>query len=103
MIDNNLYPISTGESTYWRTDRRKTPDVIVFCVIKGISKYYFKTESHLDLTSDHIPIITKLTTTIIKKVKPTTLYNAKTNWNLYREILNKQINCKIPLKSNEEL
>ncbi|EFN70473.1 hypothetical protein EAG_13050, partial [Camponotus floridanus] len=48
--------ISTGESTYWPTDRRKIPDIIDFCVTRGISSLYFKAESCFDLSSDHSPI-----------------------------------------------
>lgn len=85
------------------TDRRKTPDLIDFCIIKGISEHHLKAESHLDLISDHSPIITTLNTAVIKKEKPPTLSNVKINSNLFREILSEQITCKISLKSHEEI
>lgn len=103
ILENNLQVITSGEPTYWPSDRRKIPDVIDFCVTKGISKHYTKIESCLDLTSDHSPLIVTISTQIIKKEKPPTLYNKKTNWNLFSEIISEQINCNIPLKTNEEL
>lgn len=102
-MDNNLYPITTNEPTYWPTDRRKIPDIIDFCVVKGISGQLLKAKSCFDLSSDHSPIIITLNATVIKKEKLPTLYNSKTNWNLFRELLNEQTNCKISLKTYEEI
>ncbi|KMQ93980.1 rna-directed dna polymerase from mobile element jockey-like protein [Lasius niger] len=103
MLENNLHPITTGEPTYWPTDRRKKPDVIDFCIVKGISVYQFKAESSFDLTSDHTPILITLNAIISKKDKPLTLCNAKTDWNLFKDSLNNQITCKIQLKTREEI
>lgn len=103
MIENNLHPVTTREPTYWPTNQRKNPDVIDFCIVKGISDRYFKAESCFDLSSDHSPIIVTLNAAIIKKEKPSTLYNAKTNWYYFREILNEEINCKIPLKNHKDI
>lgn len=71
MIENNLHPVTTGEPRYWPADRRKAPDIIDFCVVKGISELYLRAESCYDLTSDHLPIITTLNTTVTKKRKTT--------------------------------
>lgn len=103
ILENNLQVITSGEPTYWPSDRRKIPDVIDFCVTKGISEHHTKIESCLDLTSDHSPLKVTISTQIIKKEKPPTLYNKKTNWNLFSEIISEQITCNIPLKTNEEL
>jgi len=91
------------EPTYWPSDRRKIPDVIDFCIVKGISDHYLKAKSCFDLSSDHSPIIVTLNIAIIKKEKPLTLYNTKTNWYYFREILDEEINCKIPLKIHEDI
>lgn len=103
MFENNLHRITTGEPTYWPTDRRKKPDVIDFCIVKGISVYQFKAESSFDLTSDYLPILITLNATITKKDKSLILNNAKTDWNLFRDNLNNEIICKIQLKIREEI
>jgi hypothetical protein len=35
MERNNLKHLSTGEPTYWPSDRNKLPDLVDFCVTKG--------------------------------------------------------------------
>ena len=62
-IMTNMYGIiSTGQPTYWPTDRNKIPDVIDFCVTKGIAQNYMLAESNLDLSSDHSPVIITIST-----------------------------------------
>lgn len=94
----NLEVVSTGQPTYWPTDRNKTPDVIDICVTKGLSSKYLKAESCLDLSSDHSPIIISVSNQIHKKDYPPTLSNKKTDWECFRAILEESINTKIPLK-----
>lgn len=75
LLENNLYTISTGEPTYWPSDRRKKPNVIDFCVVKGISTYYFKAESCYDLSSNHSPILVTPSSAVLRAEKPLTLCN----------------------------
>ncbi|GBP11528.1 RNA-directed DNA polymerase from mobile element jockey [Eumeta japonica] len=49
--------ISSGEPTYWPSDRQKIPDVIDFGVTKNISRELVDVEASLDLSSDHSPTI----------------------------------------------
>ena len=49
----NLLHVSTGEPTYWPSDTKKFPDVIDFCVCKGIPSAIISSKSCLDLSSDH--------------------------------------------------
>jgi len=53
-INSNINNI---EPTYWPTDGKKIPDLLDFGITKGISKNSSSTESCLDLSSDHSPII----------------------------------------------
>lgn len=57
--------ISTGEPTYWPSDRNKIPDVIDFCVANGIHRNNIMVESKCDLSSDHSPIIITISTEIL--------------------------------------
>lgn len=103
MQENNLIPLSTGEPTYWPTDRRKKPDVIDFCVVKGIAATYLNIVSSLDLSSDHSPIIATLNAQVSQKQKSPSLHNKRTNWDTFREILIKDTNYNILLKTKEQL
>lgn len=37
---NNLKFLTTGETTYWPTDRNKELDLVHFCVTKGIPQHF---------------------------------------------------------------
>ena len=99
----NLTPISIGEPTYWPSDTRKLPDLIDFAVVKGINASRITAESCLDLRSDHSPIIMKLDFEAINKQKNHFPCNKYTNWDIYKETLNKNITCNIPLKTLKEI
>lgn len=57
MQEKHLFPLSTGEPTYWPTDTCKTPDLIDFAILKGINLAYFTVSSCFDLSSDHSPVL----------------------------------------------
>jgi hypothetical protein len=57
MQEKNLQHVTTGEPTYWPSDRRKIPDLLDFGVMKRIPAYAIQAEAGLDLSSDHSPII----------------------------------------------
>ena len=103
MQEQNLIPISTGEPTYWPSDKNKLPDLIDFAVTKGFNANYFSVQSCLDLSSDHSPILIQLNTQIINTEKRNLLYNKKTNWQKYREYIEENLSCGIPLKSAKDL
>ena len=99
----NLFPISTGEPTYWPTDKNKTPDLLDFAVVKGINPDCFTATSCLDLSSDHSPVIISFKQQIKMIQKTPHLYNKNTDWEKYKEYLNNNLNCNISLKSIDEL
>lgn len=103
IIANKATYLSTGQPTYWPSDPRKHPDLIDFWIIKGINKNYFQVKSSLDLSSDHSPIIASLFTTVVENIKQPSLYNCKTNWENFRDNIDKNINLKISLKTPQEI
>jgi len=103
MESNNLQQLSTGEPTYWPTDRRKIPDVIDFCVTKGIARNYLEAKSCLDLSSDHSPVIISLKTEIQRKQIPPNLTNKHTDWNNFKELIEENLNMNISIKTADEL
>ena len=103
MTDNNYEQLSTGQLTYWPTDRNKIPDVLDFFVTKNIAQVYRNLESSLDLSSDHTPVMLTLNTGIICKQRPLSLHKEKTDWKAFRGKIDRKINLKIPLKNKQEI
>lgn len=99
----NMNVLSSGQPTYWPTDTRKMPDIIDFCVSKGIAKSNLSCRSCWDLSSDHSPIIVELHTTVQECGKKCVLHNKRTNWALFRELTDRAFQEPISLKSNEEI
>lgn len=103
MQANNLIPSSTEEPTYWPSGTLKTPDLIVFAVVKGIPSKYLNLKSCLDLTSDHSPVIITFTNCIKNKQNISYLYTKTTDWSKYKQFLNENLTYNIPLKTTEDL
>lgn len=103
MQEHKLGHISTGEPTYWPTDRRKIPDLMDFCVTKGMNGKQLLAESCLDLSSDHSPIIITASTRFVSKQLEPKLYTKHTNWGLFREIFDDKITLNIPLNNEENI
>lgn len=99
----NLTVFSTGEPTYWPSDQRKIPDLIDFCVAKGISNERLVCKNSLDLSSDHSPVIITLDKELQNNLQKCHLHNKKTNWTHFKTILSSKLNVKMPLKSEEEI
>ncbi|PNF31804.1 hypothetical protein B7P43_G11362 [Cryptotermes secundus] len=103
MQNNNYSYISSGTPTYWPTDPAKTPDLLDFFVTKGISAAYTDIVPNFELSSDHTPIITTISSSVITRHNTSRLHNHKTNWEKYREEITNNINLKITLKKAEDL
>lgn len=103
MRATNTQYISTGQPTYWPTDVNRIPDVIDFCIVKGVDLKKITTESCLDLSSDHSPIILSIHSQTVKKEIQPSLFNKKTNWHLFREKLDTLIDLKLPLKTEDDI
>jgi exonuclease III len=103
MKKNNLHHLSSEQPTYWPSDMAKLPDLLDFCITKGIATQNASVESCLELTSDHTPIIVNMHTHFLQQPIKPSLYNKNTNWEAFREQLKTQINLKIPLKTKTDL
>lgn len=100
---NNLQCLSTGEPTYWPSDTHKIPDVIDFCVTKGVDAKKCNVESCFDLSSDHSIIILTVHTEILNKERQPFLHSSQTNWDAFRSNLNRLISLDVPLKSKIDI
>ena len=94
-----LSHISTGSPSYWPADLNKLPDLLDFCITKGISSNLVKAESSLDLPSDHTAVIV----TVFDKYKINEnkiyLHSKKTIWTLFRDIVSNLLSLNVSLKS----
>lgn len=95
--------MSADEPTYWPTDINKTPDLLDFYIVKGLSNLYTVMESCLDGSSDHTPVIATISIVILRRKRPLTLYNERTDWDAFADYLENRIDLKINLKTKEDL
>lgn len=95
--------ISTGEPTYWPTDSNKIPDLIDFCLSKGIANAHINCQSSLDLSSDHSPVIITLNRKIATNCKPCKLHNNKTDWPCFRQLVTSSLNNKLALQTDDDI
>lgn len=103
MVILSLHAISTGQPTYWPTDMQKVPDLIDFCIIKGISRSYFHCESCFELYSDYSPILVTMSSNVKEKTAKCKLHNHKTNWTVFRERIEDSLKAKVTLKNEEDI
>jgi hypothetical protein len=66
---------------YWPTNSNKTPDLLNFYVINGISSEYMEVEPSYDLSSDQSPVIVTVCSYAIQKTPRSKLHNQKRNKN----------------------
>lgn len=88
---------------YWPSDTNKIPDLLDFFIIRKLPVAYIKVEKGYDLCSDHTSIILILSERVMLKENNLTLTNRQTEWERFKLELNKRINLKVPLKTNEQL
>jgi hypothetical protein len=102
MERNNLKHLSTGEPTYWPSGRNKLPDLVDFCVTKGIPQDFAVAKSCFDLSSDHAPLLITLKAHALNQKKQPSLSNRHTNWDDFRHLINQRLTFNISLKTEED-
>lgn len=103
IVSLNLNITSPGAPTYWPTDINKVPDLIDFCVSKGISPESQRCVTCLDLSSDHSPVILTVDYAINLKPRPCKLHSKKTNWNNYKSFIRENLENNLSLKTEDEI
>ena len=99
ILSSKLNYISTGELTYWSTDTNKLPDLLDFFINKNVSPRYIQVNSSLELSSDHLPVIAIVGSTIIENQFAISIYNKLSNWSHFRESFNISTSTLVPLKT----
>jgi hypothetical protein len=99
MERNNLKHLSTGKPTYWPSDRNKLPDLVDFCVTKGIPQDLGVAKACFDLS---LVLITLISHAMNQERQPS-LSNRPTNWDDFRHLINQRLTLNVPLKSKEDI
>ena len=95
--------VSTGEPTYWPSDKRNVPDLLDFGVTKGIPSHSIQAVSDFDLSSDHSLVLLIMHTRITPQNGTPTLSSKTTNWVTFQNYITKTLPSKFPLKWIETL
>jgi hypothetical protein len=103
MERNNLKHLSTGEPTYWPTDRNNLPDVMDFCVTKDIPQDFAVAKSCFDLSSNHSLVLITLTSHVLNQEKQPSLSNRHTYWDDFRHCINQRLTLNVSLKTEEDI
>jgi hypothetical protein len=72
LESRNYRHLSSGEPTYWPTDLNKLPDLLDFCITKGIHSNFATAKSCFELSSDHSPVLVSLSTPTSLSTRPLT-------------------------------
>lgn len=66
MESNYLKHMSTGKSTYWPTNRTKSPDLVDFCY----QRWCKSAQACFDVLSHHLPVLITINTEILERNDP---------------------------------
>jgi hypothetical protein len=103
MERNNLKHLSTGEPTYWPSERNKLPDLVDLGVTKDIPHDFAVAKSYFDLSSDHSPVLITLKAHTLNQEKQPSLSNRHTNWDDFRHLINKRLTLNVSLKTKDDI
>jgi hypothetical protein len=98
----NVRHLSFGEPTYWPTDRNKLPDLVDFCITKGISLNHVFAKSCFEISSDHTQVLITLSFETSLCMPHPSICNKKTNWEAFRLLLTDHLNLNVPLKTTTD-
>jgi endonuclease/exonuclease/phosphatase family metal-dependent hydrolase len=103
MEQLKLHHLSTGEPTYWPSDCNKLPDLLDFCVTKGIPSASASVRSCFDLSSDHSPVLITLNLCALNQAPRSRLCTSKTNWDYFRQLITENLTLRVPLKTETQI
>jgi hypothetical protein len=81
----------------------KSPDLVDFCVTKGIPQDFANVQSCFDLSSAQSPILITLSTPALRREPPPSLCNRSTNFDEFRNLITERLALHIPLKQPKTL
>jgi hypothetical protein len=103
LESRNYRHLSSGEPTYWSTDLNKLPDLLDFCVTKGIHSNFATAKSCFELSSGHSPVLFSLSTQAPLLSPLLRLYNQRTTWEAFDDLINERLQLHVPLKTESDI
>ena len=94
---------SSGNPTYWPTDRNKIPDLVDFFISKRVSPSFIDIKDSYDFSSDHSAVVLNLHENIVLKPAKPVLTNSSTDWLSFKLELDSKIDLSTALNTTEEL
>ena len=94
---------SSGNPTYWPTDRNKIPDLVDFFNSKKVSPNFISIEDCHDFNSDHSAVILNLSEDIVKTATKPVLTNSSTDWLSFKIELDSKIDLSVSIHTTEDL
>jgi hypothetical protein len=82
--------MSTGKPTYFPSDRNKLPDLVHFCVTKGIPQDFAVRKSSLGAHA------------LNQDIQPS-LHNRHADWNGFRQLINKRLTSNVYIKTKKDI
>jgi hypothetical protein len=74
-----------------------------FFIISGFSLSYAAVQPSYDLSSNHTPIITALSTVLLTNSPTLRLHNSRTDWHRYKSEISDQLHGEWKLKTREDI
>lgn len=104
-VANNINTeiVTTRKQTYWPTGPNKILNLLDFFIIKDIFSNYIEVLELTELTSDHIPVLLTLGTSVKHKQRNMLLINKKTDADLFKANLNETLTLTVRLKTPFEI
>jgi hypothetical protein len=99
---NNLKHLSSGEPTYWPSDRNKLSYLVNFCVTKRILQDFVTVKFCFNLSSEHSPVLVTLTHEKNQEKQPC-LSNRYTNRDDFRHLVNEKLTLEFPFNTEENI
>lgn len=104
ILRSKLDVVSTGQPTYWPSDRQKMPDLIDFGIIKGIDRKIITASSSLELSSDHSPSIITMEGSPCTRTAGNQLPHPNLiNWLKYKKYISTHIKTNVSLKNDIDI
>jgi transposase len=103
MESSNLEHLSTGETTYWPSDKNILLELVDFMLQRTFLKTLLVQKSCFDLSSNHSPILITLTADALNQENEQVLSNRNTNWDDFRHFISERLALDIPLKTEKDI
>lgn len=89
--------------TYWPTSLRKKPDILDIFVSNTPSNIYYTTRNLLEPSSDHSAVLLTVSAAPPIRSCPPKLFHSTTDKQKFHDLVDRNINLKISLKTTQEI